>query len=178
MTENWHAWYLGGADSKSWLRFLKFRPQNPFLVKFEPKKSKLSVFPENWRTWCLDNADSYSNISFRISNPKSMFGQIWAKKVKVVRFAWKLAHKVSPGCWSLFQHKFSEFQNLNQFLSKFGSKKSKLSILAKNWHREYLEDTDVVAYRVRVCLCLRPSTLKASSVWIRWDRSTIFSWRR
>ena len=175
MTENWHAWYLGGADSKSWLRFLKFRPQNPFLVKFEPKKSKLSVFPGNWRTWYLDNADSDFNISFRISNPKSMFGKIWAKKVKVVRFAWKLSHKVSRGCWSLFQHKFSEFQNLNQFLSKFGPKKSKLSILAENCHRKYLEDADAVAYRVCVCVCLLPSTLKASSV---RDRSPMLCWRR
>ena len=32
-------------------------------------------------------------LAFRISNPKSIFGQIWVEKVKVVCFAWKLAHK-------------------------------------------------------------------------------------
>ena len=42
---NWCMWYLGGADSKSRLRFLKFWPQNSFLGKFWPKKSKLSVLP-------------------------------------------------------------------------------------------------------------------------------------
>ena len=39
-----------------------------------------------------------------ISNPNFLFGQIWAKKVKVVRFNWKLAHMISRGCWFLFQH--------------------------------------------------------------------------
>ena len=34
-------WSLGGADTKSRLRFLKFRPQNPFFGKFRLKKSKL-----------------------------------------------------------------------------------------------------------------------------------------
>ena len=43
LTKNWHTWYFGGLDSESRLRFLKFRPQNPFLDKFGPKNSKLSV---------------------------------------------------------------------------------------------------------------------------------------
>ena len=47
-TENWHTWYFGEADSKSRLRFLKFRPQNQFLGKFGPKNSKLSILSENW----------------------------------------------------------------------------------------------------------------------------------
>ena len=92
LTENWVTWYLGGADSKSRLRFLKLQPQNPFvgifgpkiqncpscpdldfwnfdpkihfLCKFGPKNSKLSILSENWYTWYLKDADSYSNISF------------------------------------------------------------------------------------------------------------------
>ena len=43
-------------------------------------------------------------LVFWISNPYFLFGQIWAKKVKVVRFNWKLAHMISQGCWFLFQH--------------------------------------------------------------------------
>ena len=96
LNENWHTWYLGGADSESGLRSLKFRAQNPFLDKFGPKKS-------------------------------------------VVCFAWKLAHMVSQECWFFIL-------TLVFWISKpksiFGLKKSKLSILAENWHTWYLEDAD------------------------------------
>ena len=54
LTENWHTWYLGGANSKSGLRFLKFRPQNQFLGKFGPTKLKLSLLTENWHTLYLE----------------------------------------------------------------------------------------------------------------------------
>ena len=37
-------------------------------------------------------------LVFWISNPNFFFGQIWAKKVKVVRFNWKLTHMVSWKC--------------------------------------------------------------------------------
>ena len=63
-------------------------------------------------------------------------------KKSVISFAWKLTDMVSVGCWFLFQHYFSEFATLNPFLGKFGSKRSKLSILTENWHTEYLEDAD------------------------------------
>ena len=48
-------------------------------------------------------------LLFSISNPKSIFGQNWAEKFKVVHFDWKLAHVVYRGCWFLFWHQFSEF---------------------------------------------------------------------
>ena len=53
---------------------------------------------------------------------KFLFGRIRAKKVKVVCFAWKLAHMVSGRCWFLFQHLFSEFQTKNRFWGNFGQK--------------------------------------------------------
>ena len=34
-------------------------------------------------------------LVFWISDPKSIFGQIWAKKVKLVHFTWKLVHVIS-----------------------------------------------------------------------------------
>ena len=37
-------------------------------------------------------------LLFWISNPNFLFGQIWTKKVKVVRFNWKLTHMVSWKC--------------------------------------------------------------------------------
>ena len=81
-------------------------------------------------------------LVFWISDPKSIFGKIWTKKVKVVQFGWKLAHRVSRRCWFLFRHYFSQFPTLNPFLDKFGSKNSKLFILTKNWHTWYIEDAD------------------------------------
>ena len=63
-TERWHAWYFGGVESKSRLRFLKFQPQSLFLGKSRPKNSKLSVLSKSCYTWCLKDADSYSSISF------------------------------------------------------------------------------------------------------------------
>ena len=74
-------------------------------------------------------------LVFWISNPKSIFGKIWTKKVKVVQFSWKLAHRVSRPCWFLFRH----FPTLNPFLEKLESKNSKLFILTKNWHMVYRE---------------------------------------
>ena len=53
--------YLGRADSKFRLRFLKFLPQNPFLDKLGPKMSKLFVLPKNWYTWYLEDAGSTLN---------------------------------------------------------------------------------------------------------------------
>ena len=66
LSKKWCTQYLMDADSKSRLRFLKFRHQNRFLAKFGPKSSKLSILSENWYTWYLKDADFYSNISFLI----------------------------------------------------------------------------------------------------------------
>ena len=49
---------------ESRLRLLKFRPENPFLGKFGPKKSNLSFLLENWHKWYVEDADSYFDISF------------------------------------------------------------------------------------------------------------------
>ena len=77
-----------------------------------------------------------------ISNPNFLFGQIWNKKIKVVRFFWKLARMPSWLCWFLFQYFFSEFLTLNPFLGKFRPRKSKWSSFGENWHTECLDDVD------------------------------------
>ena len=45
-----------------------------------------------------------SDLDFWNFDPKSIFGQIWAQKLKVVHFVWKLVRMVSQTCWFLFQH--------------------------------------------------------------------------
>ena len=57
-------------------------------------------------------------LVFWISDPKSIFGKIWTKKVKAVQFGWKLAQKVFRRCWFLFRHFFSQFPTLNPFFGQ------------------------------------------------------------
>ena len=47
-------------------------------------------------------------LVFWISKPKSIFGQVWTKKVKVLCFVWKLAWMVSWGYWFLFSNEISK----------------------------------------------------------------------
>ena len=65
---------------------------------------------------------------------------MWAQKVKVVHFVWKLVHIVSQRCW--FRIQTLKFRPQNPFLGKFGSKYSKFSVLSENWCTEYLKDAD------------------------------------
>ena len=142
LSENWHIWCLKKADFYFIISFLKFRPQNQFLAKFGPK-SQSCPFGLKVDTHCISRMlILIPTLVFWISNEKTMFGQIWARKVKIIHFGWKLAHMVSRGCWLLFQHFFPEFQTKIHILAKFGGKKSKLFILPKNLHPWYLEDAD------------------------------------
>ena len=64
-------------------------------------------------------------LVFWILKPKSIFGQMCAKKIKFVHFGWKSAHLVSRGCWFLFRHSFTQFPTLNLFLGRVRSRKWK-----------------------------------------------------
>ena len=91
MTENWHTWYIGGVDFQSRLRFLKLRPQNPFLGKFGPKNSKLFVLSENWYTLYLKDADPESGLRFlKFRHQNSFLGKFWSEKSKLFVFLEKI----------------------------------------------------------------------------------------
>ena len=134
LTENWHTLYIGGVDSKSRLRFLKFWPKIHFWANLGPKiqsylfcliiganilririqNPDLDFWNSNPKThfWANFGRKSHScsfflkidthgiltmltlipTIVFWIANAKSVFGQIWTEKVKVVCFAWYLTH--------------------------------------------------------------------------------------
>ena len=72
-------------------------------------KSKLFFLPEN-RQSILRIMILIPILVFWISNPKSIFEEIWSEKIKAICFAWKLARahtqrdteRVSWGCWFLF----------------------------------------------------------------------------
>ena len=80
LTETWHTGYLGGVDSESALRFLKFWPKIYFWASLG-QKSQSCLFclkigtHGNSRMLILIPA-----LVFSIFNSKSIFGQSWAKK--------------------------------------------------------------------------------------------------
>ena len=91
LPENWHTWYLRGADSESGHRFSKFRSQNSHLSKFGSKKLKLSVLSENWLTLSWKSWFRIRSQIFEIPTSKSMFGQIWPQKHFLFILIWDLA---------------------------------------------------------------------------------------
>ena len=120
LTENWHTWYIGGVNSESRLWFLKFLPQIHFWANLGPK-SQSCLFCLKIGTHDISKIlILISTLVFWICEPKPISGQIWANKVKVVQFSWKLAHRVSRRYWFLFRH--------------FELKKSKLFLLPEKWH--------------------------------------------
>ena len=141
------------------LRFLKFRPQNPFFATSD-RNSQSCLFCQKIDTHDISRMLIFiPTLVFWISNPKSIFGEIWAKKNKDVRFVWKLAHTVPRECRFLFQHQFSDIRNLSlenaDFYSdisflKFQTKsfffwqiwveKVKFSTFPGTWNTEYPED--------------------------------------
>ena len=124
------------------LDFWNSDPKTHFWANFGWKSQSCSYFLKIGTHGILMVLILIPTLVFWISNLKSIFGKIWPKKLKVVQFGWKLAHRVSRRCWFLFRHYFSQFPTLNPFLDKFGSKNSKLFILTKNWHTWYIEDAD------------------------------------
>ena len=87
LSENWHTWYHESADSKSGPTFLKFRPQKQFLGKFQPKK--MYVYLKIGMHGISRMLIFIPILAFWVSNPKSIFGQIWVEKFKFVRFVKK-----------------------------------------------------------------------------------------
>ena len=120
LTENWHTYYIGGADSESRLRLLKFRPQNPFFGKFGPKNSKF--LSENWYTQYLKDADSDSKLRFLKFWPQNPFlGKFRPKnsKLSVLAKNWytwylKDADSYSNISFLNFKSKFPFWANLSQ----------------------------------------------------------------
>ena len=115
------------------LRFLKFRPQNPFFATSD-RNSQSCLFCQKIDTHDISRMLIFiPTLVFWISNPKSIFGEIWAKKNKDVRFVWKLAHTVPRECRFLFQHQFSDIRNLSLENADFYSDISFLKFQTKSF---------------------------------------------
>ena len=142
LTENWHTWYLGSADSESGLSFWNSDSKIHFWANLG-QKSQNCLFYLKIGTHVISTFLILVPILvFWISKPKSIFVQIRIEKLKVVQFGWKLAHRVFGRCCFLFQYYGSQFPTLNPFLDKIEPENSKLFILAENWHTWYIQDVD------------------------------------
>ena len=112
------------------LDFLNFDPKIYFLANLGPK---IQSCP-----FCLKIVTKMLililTLVLWISNPNFLFGQIWAKKVKVLRFNWKLTQwylgsaDSESGLW------FLNFWPQKSILGKFGLKRSKFCVFPENWH--------------------------------------------
>ena len=91
------------------LDFWNFDPKIHFWANLGPKTQSCPFFLKIGTHGISRMLILIPTLVLWISNFKFLFGQIWAKKVKFVHFAWKLAHLVSWGCGFLFQDYFSEF---------------------------------------------------------------------
>ena len=83
LTENRHTWYFGGVNSKSGLRFLKFRPQIHFWANLDPKTQSCSFCLKIGAYGISRMLILITTLFFWISNPNFLSGQIWTEKVKI-----------------------------------------------------------------------------------------------
>ena len=124
------------------LDFWNFDPKLYFGANLVPKIQRCP-FCLKIGTHCISSILIFiQTLVFWISKPKSILGEIWAEKLRVVQFGWKLAHRVSRRSWFLIQHYFSQSLTRNPFLDKSGPRNSKLFILTENWQTWYIEDAD------------------------------------
>ena len=74
------------------LEFWNVDPKTHFWANFGRKSQSCSFFLKIGMHDILTMLILIPTLVFWIANPKSIFGQIWTEKVKVVCFAWNLAH--------------------------------------------------------------------------------------
>ena len=111
-------------------------------------------------------------LVFWISDPKSIFGQIWAKKVKLVHFTWKLVHVISRFLIlvPILVFWISKPKSIFGQICKFGPKNSKLSSLA-----------EIGTQNVSTMLILIPTLLFPTSfsgkIWAEKFKVVHFDWK-
>ena len=95
----------------------------------------------NWKSIFWPNLGQKSQICsfFWISTLNFLFGQIWAKKVKVARFNWKLGHMASWKCRFRIRTYIFEIPTRKSIFGQIWPKKWKLFVLPQDWYTCYLE---------------------------------------
>ena len=116
------------------LDFWNFDPKIGFWANLGRKSQSCPFFLKIGTHGILTMVILIPTSVFWISDPKSIFGQMWTKKVKFVQFGWKLVHRVSRHVDCYSDISFLNCQPWIYFLGKFGLKKSKMFVSPENWH--------------------------------------------
>ena len=116
-----------------------------------------------------------STLVFWIFNPKSIFGQVWAKKVKVVHLSWKFTHRISQGSWFLFCHYFFEVPTQNLFLGKFQSKKVK--VVCFSWKLVYGVSRGCWSYCDISFFWISNPKSNIGQIWAEKVKAVRFAWK-
>ena len=82
-------------DSNPELDLRNSDPKIHFWVNFGQKSQTSPFCLKIGAPVILEELIPILGLDFQNSDLKLLFGQIWAKKTKIVFFAWKLAHMVS-----------------------------------------------------------------------------------
>ena len=90
-----------------------------------------------WRCWF-----QIQTYVFEIPIPKSIFGQIWAQKFKVVSFVWKLVDTVFKMLIPNLDLDFWNFDAKIHFWANLSPKIQSSPSLSENWITQYLKDAD------------------------------------
>ena len=141
LTENWHTWYIGGVDSESRLRFLKFQPQNPFLGKFGPKNSKfcLKIGTHNISRMLIPNPD----LDFWNFDPKIYFWANFGPKIQSCLFCLKIGTRsISRILIPNSDLDFWHFDHKIHFWANFDPKIQSCLFCLKIGTQWYLKDVD------------------------------------
>ena len=105
---------------------------NPFLGKFRPKNSKLSVLSKNWYTWYLKDVDSESRLRFLKFWPQNPFlGKFGPKnsKLSVLSENWYTWYLKDADSYSNIS--FLNFKSQFPFWASLGQKSQHFSFCLK-----------------------------------------------
>ena len=91
MPKYWHLWYIGGADSESRLRILKFRPQNPFWANLGRKIKSCPFYLKIGTHGILEVLIPNPGLEFGNLDPKILFWANLGRKSKSCPFGLKIS---------------------------------------------------------------------------------------
>ena len=147
---------------------MKFRSQNPFWPNLGPKSQSCHFCLKICTHGISKMLILIPTLVFWISNSNSLFGQIWAKKVKVVHFNWNWHTWYLESAYSK-----SGLWNSNpkiHYWANLGRKSQSCPFFPENFHAWHLHDADSYSN-----ICDPKSILE--QIWAEEIKAVCFAWK-